>query len=890
MEYLKITRLCLWAKFAWAMGRGLNGRLNRDRRVLPCIAVACLALLWSSPAQAAPTVEGESVLNVAGESATLQAQVDPGGADTKYRFEYDTTEYSSPTPHGQPIPSPDGDIGSGPSAVTVEAHPQGLAPDTVYHFRLVAEGGGKTEGKDVSFTTQRAGQSFALPDGREYELVSPPDKQGADIPPFEAHSPVIQAAVNGGSITYSATNALGSTPAGNRSPEYDQILATRHPGGWSSEDLAIANNTTRNPGSGSDAEYRLFSPDLALGLVEPRTETALSAEATEGTPYLRNNECGGGGRQHCEEIHQSLYVPLVTPANVYPPGTKFGFEEENPGIKYISASPDLTRVVFISRAPLTSETGSGNTRNLLYEWAEGRLRLVSQMPNPVSEPLEGTPGLGTFNASVRHAISDDGSHVVWEIESGAVTHLYVRDLANSETVRIDAAQGVAEPKEGGGKARFQLASSDGSRVFFTDEQVLTANATAKPESNEHDLYEFDVANGKLTDLTVDHNSGESADVQGTVIGSSEDGSYLYFVANGILAPGVTRGHNLYMLRYNGETREWEEPVFIAKLSSEDSPDWEAGEGSIHYELGLLASRVSPNGRYLAFMSNQSLTGYDNSDASSGAADEEVYLYDAQTRRLVCASCNPTGARPVGVFDSEAIDHELFVDEIRVWGQRWLAASIPGWDGNNSQGTVAQYQPRYLANNGRLFFNSSDALVPSDTNGLEDVYEYEPVGIPGPGGVSGCTGSSVTFSEKTGGCVALISSGTSREESAFLDASESGDDVFFLTAARLVPQDTDTAYDIYDAHVCGAEGVPCSLEPVPPPPCTTSESCKASATLQPEIFGAPASATFVGTGNLTPIVSEKPARAKKRLKARKIKKTQRKRVKKATASHATGRGQ
>ena len=50
------------------------------------------------------------------------------------------------------------------------------------------------------------------------------------------------------------------------------------------------------------------------------------------------------------------------------------------------------------------------------------------------------------------------------------------------------------------------------------------------------------------------------------------------------------------------------------------------------------------------MSERSLTGYDNRDANSGVPDEEVFLYDADTGRLVCASCNPTGARPVGLFE------------------------------------------------------------------------------------------------------------------------------------------------------------------------------------------------------------------------------------------------
>ena len=102
----------------------------------------------------------------------------------------------------------------------------------------------------------------------------------------------------------------------------------------------------------------------------------------------------------------------------------------------------------------------------------------------------------------------------------------------------------------------------------------------------------------------------------------------------------------------------------------------------------------------------------------------------------------------------------------------------------------------------MFFNSPDDLVPQATNHKEDVYEYEPAGV------GSCESSS-------GGCVALMSSGDSTEESAFLEATPSGNDVFFLTAAQLLPQDTDRAFDIYDARVC-TPASPC-LTPPPPAP-------------------------------------------------------------------------
>jgi hypothetical protein len=108
---------------------------------------------------------------------------------------------------------------------------------------------------------------------------------------------------------------------------------------------------------------------------------------------------------------------------------------------------------------------------------------------------------------------------------------------------------------------------------------------------------------------------------------------------------------------------------------------------------------------------------------------------------------------------------------------------------------------------------------------------------------------MTFSERSGGCVGLISSGQSAGESAFFDASESGDDVFFLTSAHLSPADYDTAYDIYDAHVC-SDSLPCTTAPVSSPPCTSGDSCKAAPSPQPTIFGPAPSATFSGTGNVS----------------------------------------
>ena len=134
-------------------------------------------------------------------------------------------------------------------------------------------------------------------------------------------------------------------------------------------------------------------------------------------------------------------------------------------------------------------------------------------------------------------------------------------------------------------------------------------------------------------------------------------------------------------------------------------------------------------------------------------------------------------------------------------------------------------------------------MPQDVNGEEDVYEYEAEGE------GNCRNSTATFNERVGGCVGLISSGTSSEESAFLDASVSGNDVFFLTASQLVQSDLDTALDVYDAHVCVLKVWRVQPRRSPHHPVPQLTHAERPPRCSRRIFGAPASATFSGPGIL-----------------------------------------
>jgi hypothetical protein len=803
-----------------------------------------------------PLIEGESVSNVSATSATAQAVVSPQNVDTRFQVEYGTdASYGHSSPWA--------DVGGGAAVQSVSEHLQDLTPDTVYHYRLVASSVlGTTIGEDRTFTTQPGSTASVLPDARRWELVSPPDKHGATF--YTPGAALFQASSSGGMVSYPVTLPTEASAEGYS--ESVQILSARAGGGWSSQDISLPHSRPVGDNiGGSSVEYLAFSQDLSVGLVEPSGPfTSLAPHAfppdSERTPYLRHDAT-------CSSDPSTCYEPLATGVEGYEDvlaGTKFGGRETGVApdtvgkVNFVSGTRDMRHVIVKSTLQLT-QTAVPPGLQELYEWSADkpygeRLQLVSRLEN--QQPASAAAGLGfqpgDTGLLARNAVSSDGSRVVWTEERGG---LYVWSAGGDRSVRLDVAR---EGASGAGNANpvFQVASSDVSRVFFTDEQRLTTNSGAHADAP--DLYECDIVEreGGMTceiqDLTPARN-GESAAVVGTTTGASEDGSWAYFVANGVLgetaAEGAVSGScsggsplpgascNLYALHRGAAG--WESPRLVAVLSGEDTSDWAGGDSAA---LAGLTARVSANGSWLAFMSKSEPTGYDNHDALSGAPDAEVYIYHAHAGeggRLVCVSCNPTGARPDGVEYAE-----IAVGLVKgPWDMKaWLAASVPGY--TNYKNPLAIYQPRYLSDEGRLFFDSGDALVPQDVNGNQSVYEYEPVGA---GGAGGCAASAPSYSSSSEGCVDLISSGSAIGESVFVDASESGDDVFFLTRQGLSSRDIDSSYDMYDAHACASIS-PCSSEPSSSPACESADACRAAPEPEPIVFGAPPSTALSGNGN------------------------------------------
>jgi hypothetical protein len=724
---------------------------------------------------------------VEAESAVLHTEVNPFGIPATGRFQY-IAEGPDFQQHGFENAAEISaiDFGAGEEPLIRSAELSGLQPATTYHYRIVASDLFVTDkpGPTQAFRTFAAGAKPPLPDGRTYERVSPAAKNSGEVgvPTPSGGGAFIsvepqQASPDGSRMTYGSFTAFGQAP--ESAPATSQYLSRLGSPLWTTENI----NPRFEEGYGRDPLVG-FSQDLshaALITIEP----PLTEAATPGFPnlYVRDNETGA-----LTAVTTASNVPKVKSTAAY-------------CLVFGGASSSFDRVVFSARGALNEGDPAGDGFNL-YEWSPGQnVKLLSRLPgsNAAAAPQAST-GIGAswvLNAErnlcnaerqlMRHAISADGSRVFWTFGGtfkGASEPLFAR-VDGKETIQLDEPEGVAG---NGGGGKYWDASSDGTKVFFTDSLRLTpsSSTTALP-----DLYRYDFAapGAKLTNLSA--HGGESANVKG-VVGASEDGSYVYFVAAGVLDPdpnssgavAIAGKENLYVW-HSGETR------FLATLATEDAADWSI-------DPIVQSARVTPDGSHLAFISTNSLTGYDNTvdtgshcqveslesaELSGSPKCPEAYLYDFAGDQLTCASCNPSKGRPTG------------------------PARLPGW-------STPYQQPRYLSDDGsRLFFDTLDSLVPRDVNGKRDVYEFERAGS------GDCSAASAAFSADSGGCLSLISSGEqsgeTTDESYLLDASANGDGVFFSTRQGLLSIDGDGRFDVYDARVGGQ------------PPATVTGGCEGS---------------------------------------------------------------
>ena len=101
--------------------------------------------------------------------------------------------------------------------------------------------GGPQTGPEQTFTTQPPGSPLSLLDDRQWELVSPPDKNGSEVIPIGGDSGggLVQASKDGSAISYLTNAPIEGEPPGNGIGT--QVLSRRGTSAWDSQDISHIN-------------------------------------------------------------------------------------------------------------------------------------------------------------------------------------------------------------------------------------------------------------------------------------------------------------------------------------------------------------------------------------------------------------------------------------------------------------------------------------------------------------------------------------------------------------------------------------------------------------------------------------------------------------------------
>ncbi len=519
------------------------------------ILVACPAAKAAGP----PLIAETWVEAVKADSAYLWAKVNPNGLSTTYRFEY--TPQSAFEAKGFsgatliPISGP-ALLGSGTSYL-FPSQPVGpplspLKAATQYRYRITAKNSAETvTGPEHVFSTQGSEQAFRLPDNRAWEMVSPVDKGGGAIAPPSSlfGGGDLQAAPSsspeGAAISYGSATSFGDAKG---APPVSQYLSRRTAGGWVTQNVSAPLESAAYGDQPDGAPYRLFSEDLARGLLFgglPCRGGLVGCGAPN--PVIPGSGAPPGRMAYYLRGSGGSFTSLLSAANF----THTAVTPEAFKVSFAGASPDLSQVVLSSCAALTSNAtevlkGGGecdaNAQNL-YRASGGSLVALSLLLGETQT----TPAVGpTKLAAPIGAVSTDGTRVYFT----AAGSLYLRDA--SQTKLLSSA------------AQFQTASTDGSVAFFTEAAHL---------------YRYLASTQAKTDLTP------SGGVVG-VLGASTDGSIAYYQD----AAGIKKWAS-------GTTT-----LVAAGAQAAKPSDYPPATGT---------SRVTPSGSHLAFLSTTELAAYDN---------------------------------------------------------------------------------------------------------------------------------------------------------------------------------------------------------------------------------------------------------------------------------------
>jgi hypothetical protein len=813
--------------------------------------------------QVTPIVREVKVSGLSAEGVTLEAVVNPDGPAVEYHFEYGEcggTCVGSAYPDR--VPGADVEVPAGSGDVTVAQPVVGLVAGRTYHFRIVTSdvNGVTTNAPEGTFVFEPAGAECAterpvvdllLGDCRAYEMVTPSDKNGALIDNGAFLNPPVIAADGSRVLSQSiqcfddptSCTALRQTEG---TPYAFEHTAT----GWVTRPLAPPVSRSAILTENAETQDVLYAQ-----AAEPPALEELWARSPDGS-VRAIGPLGEQPGSHVGNVGSSVIVAnadlsrLVFQGGRLWPGLEAPSAAEEP-LTYPGQTvgqPDLVAVTGgLGSKSLVSACGALLGGNKHAHSAYGSLSSDGEAAFFTAEPCSGGTG------------SNEGAAVPGETLFERVFSGRTVLVSGSGPVGVCGVECQGAPV--GGDASFEGASSDGSRVFFSDTRRLTDDAREDNHAGDSafegcfltagvssgcNLYEWvcpahcvNEAERKLVDVSAGDSSGLGPRVQG-VVAIPPSGSSVYFVARGVLTAGVNREgrepvaglDNLYVSRLSAAGTD--ETRFIGTLASSDENLW-----VLHGGISL--ANVTPDGNVLLFTSHRALTG----DVSRREGPAQVYRYELETGELARVSIGQAGFSDNGnasVTDARIVNG----------AQGFVSGDGPG-SANPS-----------MSDDGRLvFFESSAGLVPGALNDVgvtgdpsvlaENVYEWEADGAKPAVDAPAC-GVVV-------GCVSLISDGKDRTEGTdahenlsaveLLGTDAAGENVFFWTADPILGVDKDSGIDLYDARIEG--GV---AEPVVAPVCGGLSECHGPSEAEP-VLSPKNGGVFSGLGNAPLGTSEDP---------------------------------
>ena len=479
---------------------------------------------------AGPDAVTGGVVHVGPDRAYMKGEVDPNEEATSYWFEYGIEDCSAAPCTVIPANEKRG-AGNGDSASPVTQVVGGLLPDTTYYYRIVAENSaGSSAGSVETFTTapepaqqcpnegaREAVHATSLPNCRAWELVSPPEKLGANIMPDAGR--IRAAAEERPGLPMAASfNSHGgfADVVGGGGTTFEYIAErTLEPGssGWSTHAVTPTQEATTFDaiGKGTEPLFEAMSPDLTHGVYRaysplPTADDPHPNVAKVLNLYSRDDLRTAGAGAY------TLLTDSVNPISPPPPPAPSA-NAERP--LFAGASSDFDVVAFQSRYPLTADAGNSKRNPKLFKSIDGEARLVTAGSFPCPGGFEASqpcslPGRGSSHDpshNVTHALSADGSRLNFSSPSREFTRLdksfdpgstfklfklfqlddgATLDPSDDAVIQVNVSEkGSPDPTQ---VAVYGTASTDGDRVFFASAEELTDTPLGE---NQAGLYLWD---------------------------------------------------------------------------------------------------------------------------------------------------------------------------------------------------------------------------------------------------------------------------------------------------------------------------------------------------------------------------------------------------------------